>query len=237
MELTSLATTQAGDKIRHMSDVASLSDTSAEADETGSMSSSPRKRKRSDVERSYLDNRGSPRGLGTASGARLDHLASARLAGAQNAIRSEQWDISRDVSDGEHFKSDEETQNGQAPLKKRVQRGKRRTKKTSDGEAGRHSPSGTSIKGATAPMTSAEAQDSNPDDVEMEDPGEYASLDNGVKDEEGSEYLSNDGSFLRSGRAEKHRHKETVSDGFIERHRKVFRKSKRQVRHPHCACQ
>ncbi|KAL8734606.1 MAG: hypothetical protein Q9181_003158 [Wetmoreana brouardii] len=190
----SLPTVSAVEETGQASDVASLSDSTAEADQTVSSSSSPRKRKRSDDDDdSYLHSRRSSREAGAASGARLKPPPNARSSSAQKAFRTEKWDNSRGASDGEQSGSEEEVQDTQGAVK--VEKAAtRRTKKASDGEAGTRSPSGVSVSGVTELIAGAEARDSNPDEAEMEDPGEYASIDNGTKDEEGSKRSA----YLRS---------------------------------------
>ncbi|KAL9606219.1 MAG: hypothetical protein Q9179_000616 [Wetmoreana sp. 5 TL-2023] len=181
----SLPTISAVEEAGQASDVASLSDSTAEADQTVSISSSPRKRKRSDDDDdSYSHSRRSSREPGAAR-ARLKPPPNARSISAPKAFQTEQWDNSRAASDGEQSGSEEEVQDTPGAVK--VEKGaKQRTKKASGGEAGTRSPSGVSVSGVTELVAGAEARDSNLDEVEMEDPGEYASIENGTKDEENS---------------------------------------------------
>ncbi|KAL8639595.1 MAG: hypothetical protein Q9228_003390 [Teloschistes exilis] len=169
-----------GDTVQ-ASDTDPLSDSDAEAARTLSPSSSPRKRKRSDIEPPYLNSRRSPREVGSLNDARPSRSAKTRSNSDERAIRPGKWDSSPEGSDGEQARSEQDLRGAQLSISARSRRGKRRITK---GEP--RSPSSLSVDDATEPVTSAEALDSNPDDAEMEEHGEYGSHDNGTKDEEGS---------------------------------------------------
>ncbi|KAI4259678.1 MAG: hypothetical protein LQ352_000611 [Teloschistes flavicans] len=154
----------------------------AEATRTLSPSSSPRKRKRSDIESPYLASRRSPREVGNVNDTRPSCLANTRSNSDERVVRTGKWDSSPEGSDGEQVRSEQDLRESQLSINARSRRGKRRITK---GEP--RSPSSLSVDDATEPVACAEALDSNPDDVEMEEHGEYGFHDNGTKDEEGTE--------------------------------------------------
>ncbi|KAL8870501.1 MAG: hypothetical protein Q9174_003470 [Haloplaca sp. 1 TL-2023] len=170
------------------SEVGSLSDSSVEVEDRTSTSISPRKRKRS-----YIPTRG-PANLGPRRKRKASHgEAQPDYAGSTQASRNvprEQWAVSREVSDEEPPRSDQDTHDKQTLVKGRGKKNKRQARNADVDGAVTQSPSVLDTNGPAAPVKSVEAADSNQDDVEMEEAGEYTSVDNGVRDEEISKYMS-----------------------------------------------
>lgn len=198
------------------SDTDPLSDSDAEAAGTLSPSSSPKKRKRSDIEPSYLNSRRSPREVGGLNNARTSRSAHTRSNSDERVIRTGKWNSSPECSDGEQARLEQDPQGAQLSINARSRRGKRRITKAES-----RSPSSLSVDDATEPVTSAEALDSNPDDAEMEEHGEYGSHDNATKDEEGGKHLC---LRIRSliPCADGSRHEKEVRTRVIERYREVL---------------
>ncbi|KAL9585654.1 MAG: hypothetical protein Q9212_001391 [Teloschistes hypoglaucus] len=198
------------------SDTEPLSDSDAEAARTLSPSSSPKKRKSSDIEPPYLNSGRSPREVGSLNNARPSRSANTRSNSDERVIRTGKWNSSPECSDGEQGRLERDLQGAQVSINARSRRGKRRITK---GES--RSPSSLSVDDATEPVTSGEALDSNPDDAEMEEHGEYGSHDNGTKDEEGSKHLRFRIRSLISC-ADGSRHEKEVRTRVIELYREVF---------------
>ncbi|KAL8963852.1 MAG: hypothetical protein Q9183_004903 [Haloplaca sp. 2 TL-2023] len=174
----------AGVEATQPSEVGSVSDSSVEVEQKASISSSPRKRKRSYIPTRDPDDQGSRRRRALPDEAQPESSAS---TDAPKTIPGERWAISREASDEERSRSDQETHDKQKSVSKgRGKRNKRRVQDSAVGGAGAQSLSALDPNGL-APAKSVEAADSNQDDVEMEEAGEYASVDNGVKDEESSQ--------------------------------------------------
>ncbi|KAL8842706.1 MAG: hypothetical protein Q9170_000362 [Blastenia crenularia] len=168
-------------QVRRGSDEASFSDSSIEDDPPEPVFNSPRKRKRSEVDYQDLNDQ---RTLGESrhdSPTAENNAANARLASLD--IQPENNFAASDIEDQE---SEEDTQRPQSATTFKGKRGKRRTRKASDGDARMDSPSARSVNGVSRSMMNAEAPDSNFDDAEMDDVVENTGLENSMKDEESS---------------------------------------------------
>ena len=187
-----------------------------EVKQTASISSSPRKRKRSYIPTQDPDDQGSRRRRALPDEAQPDYSGSNE---APKTTSGERWAISHEASDEERSRSDQETHDKQTSVKGRGKRNKRWVQNSNGGGAGAQSPSNLDPNGL-APAKSVEAADSNQDDVEVEEAGEYTSVDNGVKDEESSKYMPTLGSIHH---ADQSRPEEAFGNGILELNREMFR--------------
>ena len=185
-KLTLLAEASAHNELQRDSDAASSSGSSVGIEQTVSMSNSPRKRKRPDVEEQDLsDQRGQEESRPNSSMSGNNHT-NAHLASPESQF--DRLGNSREESDRELPESEEDIRHSQTLLETTGQKSKRRTRKASNGDARIQSPSSVSVS-STKAIVDAEAQESNCDDLEMEDVGEHAESENIVKDEEISKFL------------------------------------------------
>ncbi|KAL8860096.1 MAG: hypothetical protein Q9178_003360 [Gyalolechia marmorata] len=176
------------EETRQPSDAASSRISSVEDDHGETTLVRPRKRKRSNVEFHYLDGQKSGREATPGDPLRPESLASSPESSPQPTNRSAKWDNSGESSQGEDRGLERDLHHVQEITKVKAKRGKRKARKASGDEADTQSPRFMSVDRSGEPLPDRGAPETNPDDVEFEDSGEYAGSDNINRDEETSKF-------------------------------------------------
>ncbi|KAI4245916.1 MAG: hypothetical protein L6R42_010053, partial [Xanthoria sp. 1 TBL-2021] len=163
------------------SDGVSSRASSMENDQRANTLSRPKKRKRSNVDFHYLNDQKPAESI-PAHAIRADYLASSPES-SPPSNRLEKWSNSGESSHGEDQGSERDPQ--AVPEAVEV-KSKRKLGKASEHQVGQICPSADESYRGLKPPPNGRVPDTNPDDVEMEDSGEYAGSDNINKDEEAS---------------------------------------------------
>ncbi|KAL8903326.1 MAG: hypothetical protein Q9171_007443 [Xanthocarpia ochracea] len=174
------------EETRQPSDAASSRTPSVEDDHGETTLVRPRKRKRSNVEFHYLNDQKSGREATPGDPLRPEYLASSPESSPEPTNGSEKWNNSGESSQGEDRGLERDLHDVQETTKVKAKRGKREARKPSGDEADTQSPRVMSVDRSGEPLPDRGAPDTNPDDVEFEDSGEYAGSDNINRDEETS---------------------------------------------------
>lgn len=164
------------------SDGVSSRASSMENDQRANTLNRPKKRKRSNVDFHYLNDQKPAESI-PAHAIRADYLASSPES-SPPSNRLEKWSNSGESSHGEDQGSERDPQ--AVPEAVEV-KSKRKLGKASEHQVGQICPSADESYRGLKPPPNGRVPDTNPDDVEMEDSGEYAGSDNINKDEEASE--------------------------------------------------
>ncbi|KAL8791042.1 MAG: hypothetical protein Q9213_000249 [Squamulea squamosa] len=159
---------------------------SMENDQRAASLNRPKKRKRSSVELRYLNDQKPERESMPSGALRSDYLASSPESSSPPANRSEKWNQITGSSDEEDQRSERDTQAIQDTTKVKTKQGKRKTRKANGNKVDTQSPPSMSIDRGSEPIHDGDVPDANPDDIEMEDSGEYAGSENINRDEEAS---------------------------------------------------
>ena len=191
----------------------------------------PRKRKRSIVEFHYLNGQKSGRKATPGDPLTPEYLASSPESSPQPMNQSEKWNNSGESSQGEDRGLERDIHDVQEISKVKAKQGKRKARKASGDEADTQSPRVMSVVRSGEPLPDRGAPDTNPDDVELEDSGEYAGSDNVNRDEETSKFRKCfNFTWYTDELTSKPRYKERVCDAIVKCHGKMFYKLKREVR-------
>ncbi|KAL8768686.1 MAG: hypothetical protein Q9209_005104 [Squamulea sp. 1 TL-2023] len=172
------------EETKRSSVVASSPAPSMENDQGAASLNRPRKRKRSSVELRYLNDQKPERGSIPGDALRSDYLASSPESSSPPANRSEKWNQSAESSHEEDQGSGRDNQVIQDTTKVKAKRGMRKARKANENKVNTQSPPIMSIDRGSEPILDGDVPDANPDDVEMEDSGEYAGSENINRDEE-----------------------------------------------------
>lgn len=167
------------------SDGVSSRASSMENDQRANTLNRPKKRKRSNVDFHYLNDQKPAESI-PAHALRADYPASSPES-SPPSNRLEKWSNSGESSHGEDQGSERDTQAVPEAVEVKSKRGKRKLGKASEDQVGRICPTAEEFYRGLKPPPNGRVPDTNPDDVEMEDSGEYAGSDNINKDEEASE--------------------------------------------------
>ncbi|CAO1606282.1 hypothetical protein XANCAGTX0491_009781 [Xanthoria calcicola] len=144
----------------------------------------PKKRKRSNNDFHYLNDQKSGDSI-SADALRTEYLASS-LESSPPEHRLDKWSNSGESSHGEDQGSERDTQAVTEEVEVKSKRGKRKLGKASEDQVSRICPTPEEFYPGLKPPPNGRVPDINPDEVEMEDSGEYAGSDNINKDEEAS---------------------------------------------------
>ena len=158
-----------------------------ENDHSGNLLNRSKKRKRPSLDIQYLNDPKSARESIAGDAVKPKYLASSPESSPQPANRSEQWNLSGESSQGEDQASERDTKALPEGVKVKGRRGKENLGKASEILIRRRCPTPAESYRSTEHIPDGGAPDANPDDVEMEDSGEYGGFDSINKDEEASE--------------------------------------------------
>ncbi|KAL8980661.1 MAG: hypothetical protein Q9205_004323 [Flavoplaca limonia] len=172
---------------RHGSEDASSRASSLENNHSGNLLNRPKKRKRPSLDIQYLNDPKSTRESIAGDAVKPKYLASSPESSPQPANRSEKWNLSGESSQGEDQASERDTKALPEGVKVKGRRSKENLGKASEILVRRRCPTPAETYRSNEHIPDGGAPDANPDDVEMEDSGEYGGFDSINKDEEASE--------------------------------------------------